>query len=130
MGMYDSVKIGVRLSGKLYDDSMFQTKSFDNQLDEYKIDKRGQLLKMRVKYLKIPLKKRVWYKKSLKASDPGTRAFYRMVGSVKKKRLGWTPYPWTGDAWVYSLGKTGKWRDFTLTFHDGKLIRHRKRSTV
>ncbi len=111
MGMYDTLKIEIRVPGfSDIPEAEFQTKSLDNCLDHYVISNKGELYKEVWDYEWVDNNEIPIIKGHLK----------RIEGSYRREYL----TDFHGDIIFYEgRGIDGKWRDYTARFTEGKLTR-------
>jgi hypothetical protein len=110
MGMFDILKIQTKIPGFTeVPDCEFQTKSFDNAMENYVITNKGELYR------------EVWDYKWINDDNKPLKGYMEKIeGSYRREYL----TDFHGDIIFYE-GKqiNGIWRDYTARFTDGKLTR-------
>lgn len=110
MGMFDTLTVEKVIPGfTTIPTCKFQTKSFDNALENYVITSNGELYREVWEYEWIDDDRHML-----------TGYAHKIEGSYRREYL--TNYH--GDIIFYEgIGKDGMWRDYTARFTDGKLTR-------
>lgn len=105
MGLFDSVKLELKFNGRNYQDVDFQTKSLDNSLSYYLIDKDGKLFIMEYDMIELP---------KLKSKKKGIEGFIESMQNYKRTNERFEPYYFHGDIYIYG---SKEYDSNTLDFH-------------
>ena len=112
MGMFDWVKVETKIPGFTeVPDCEFQTKSFDNAMENYVITNKGELYR------------EVWDYKWINDDNKPLKGYMKKIeDSYRREYL----TDFHGDIIFYTskpMSESRIWRDYTARFNEGKLTR-------
>jgi hypothetical protein len=122
--MFDNIKCEYPLPGapiKVQDD-IFQTKDFDNAMDDYTITKEGRLILHKKVYEEVPEEERPYYGK-----PEWEKPLFKVFGCVKSRPVADIDIQHHGYIRIYTIlnrsddDARGEWYEYALKFTDGKL---------
>ena len=118
MGMFDNVECDYPLpnAGTLQGET-FQTKSFDNLLDNYTITKDGDLIWHKVRMEEVPEEERPYYGKPEWDNTP----LAKVCGSFRTVPDGNEKVDFHGVLNMYTIDAFGKWYEYDVYFVYGKV---------
>ena len=127
MGVFDTVECLYPLPEgyEHLQNDKFQTKCLYKTLDNYTINRKGQLIHHRVRSEEVPEEERTYYGTE-KWDVPTLNFMYRTTGSMKTVAIDDHDEEWHGDINIYThrgehSDGTFEWFEFTVSFAEGKV---------
>lgn len=119
MGMFDELKCDYPMPKgyEFLQKEGFQTKEFDNLLDEYLITKDGELVRTIKEWSMVPEEKRPFYGTSEWDDYP----IYKMFGSIKTEKTGKEKIEYHGYVHFHTI-VNNVFYDLKAKFTDGKVV--------
>lgn len=118
MGMYDHVKCNYPLPGAPAEvqSLIFQTKDFENLMDDYTITEEGKVILHKKIYEVVPETERPYYGKPEWESKP----IFQIFGSLKSIPIGDEEIPYHGMIRIYTI-LDKEFFEYILKFTNGKV---------
>jgi hypothetical protein len=124
MGMFDEIKCLYPLPGatKEVQEGVFQTKDFDNAMDNYTITEDGRLILHEKVYEHVPEEERPYYGK-----PEWEKPIFRIFGCLKSTPIGDKEIPYHGYINIYTTcsffsgDPYAEWFEYEIKFTDGKV---------
>jgi len=118
MGMFDNVNVYYELPDPEVQDDVFQTKSFENMMDNYTITEEGRLILHKCHWEEVPEEERPYYGKP----EWEESGLWQAMGSMKTIYDGDVDTNYHGMAEIYTILTDGEWCSYSLKFTDGVLV--------
>ena len=118
MGMFDTIdcKYPLPEATKEVQESGFQTKSFENLMENYTITEEGKIIRHKQRYEVVPEEERPYYGKP----EWNKNGLYQIIGSLKSIPDGDEPVEPHGFVNIISVCE-GEWFEYELKYTDGEL---------
>lgn len=117
MGMYDHIKCEYPLPDKEVQKETFQTKDFDNVMEDYTITTSGVLIRHKTIWEPVPEEERPYYGKPEWNESP----FFQIAGSIKTIPIGDEEIPYHGMVQFYTI-YNGTFYEYQAKFTDGLVV--------